>query len=1248
MNTPRPLSSRSALAVSAWALLTLSFLVTPAARAQAVAQAKPSPEKPAEKDVVELSPFTVKSEKDSGYFAENTLAGSRLNTNIGDLAASITVVTKQQMEDTGSVDINDVFKYEAGTEGSGSYTPVITDRGTAKDTIGGYSLGNNGDTTTNAQSNRVRGIAAPDAALDNYPTNSRIPFDSYNLQSVEITRGPNSLLFGLGSPSGIVNQTVAQATLNKNTAEVVLRGDQNGSYRSSLAVNRTIIKDMLSVYGAVLYDNRQFERKPSRDLFRRQYGALTFKPFSKTVIRGFAENYQNDANRPNFLTPRDFVTPWFQAGRPAYDPTTRTVTILDTGRQIGPFVSNTNSPGYVAGSILGAGAPSTYFLPTTPANTTLNPQFVQGINFEDTGRPIRLINGGASVDFFQRNPLVAGVNYPTAQTNPATATTSLAALGWVAQDPRYLLLDRQWSSSTYSFPVAVANPAFPTQTYAVVNGGLYGNYQLPAVTNKAIYNWRKYNIAQTNFARTRSSNYNLELEQQITPDLFFSAGWLRQDIESTENYTMGQLTGNTISVDTNQKLPDGRVNPYFGLPFISEGVGGGLDTFYNPQTDDNYRAMLAYDLDLKKDHGFLSFLGRHRLLALWTGQDSKRAIERWRNGFVDGDADAKLRYITNLTLAGQQKALSTALMRKYYLADPGQAQGVVTHASGFYGNQGFDRPVTSQVQVYNYGTGQFQKDTIVEQALFSSAGSFRTQREVRSWTLAAQSHFWDDRLVTTVGWRHDKYRARITTPGALSDVNGVVYEPALTNAQLFSNNSTGIINHDLVMSRWWRWDELSGNTKTYGGAFRPLRGTAIVKSIAGDSGPASELLNGLTLYYNQSENFNPPATFQTDYFKKPLPKPTGKGKDGGFGFNLFNNKLVARINWYDTQTQSERTGSAGTLLGRLAYSDTTTGIPWASAVQRIRNGIAAGRTLAQITSTPLWNTDAVNNVSDAANQQKIYDLIHLPLNYYSGVAVGGTQDSKAKGMEVQLTYNPSNNWTLKFTADKQKTSYVNVVPQYDTWLAARLPAWSQQNVAAEIPDFTAAGNPDGVVRKWSLKNFWSGYGFVNVAQAENTDGNTSPQGYFNNVVVSQVALAKALEGVTAADQRQYHASFLTNYRFGEGRLKGFSLGGSERWESRAAIGFLGRVNDPVNAPGVLNFADPSKPVYDSGNYYTDLWIAYGRKIFGEKIGWKIQLNVNNVTEGGRLTPTAVNFDGKPWSYRIIDPRQFVLTSKFTF
>ena len=167
----------------------------------------------ADQEVIQLTPFTVDATKDKGYFAENTLAGSRLNTNLGDLAASITVVTKQQMEDTGSLDINDVFRYEASTEGSSTYAPVIIDRATAKDALGGYT-DSGGNTTTNAQSNRIRGLSTPDAAINNFPTNNLVPFDSYNTQSVEITRGPNSLLFGLGAPAGIVNQTTAQAMLS--------------------------------------------------------------------------------------------------------------------------------------------------------------------------------------------------------------------------------------------------------------------------------------------------------------------------------------------------------------------------------------------------------------------------------------------------------------------------------------------------------------------------------------------------------------------------------------------------------------------------------------------------------------------------------------------------------------------------------------------------------------------------------------------------------------------------------------------------------------------------------------------------------------------------------------------------------------------------------------------------------------------------------------------------------------------------
>jgi outer membrane receptor protein involved in Fe transport len=1223
MKTQRtPLSFRRA-ALPALACLLSSSLLSGSAFAQAARPVPPAPadESKKDKDIVQLSPFTVSTDKDTGYFAENTLAGSRLNTNLADIAASITVITKQQMEDTASLDINDVFKYEASTEGSSTYTPSIVDRGTAKDSVAGYSFGNDGTTTTNAQSNRIRGLNAPDAALNNYSTNNRIPFDAYNVQSLEITRGPNSLLFGLGTPSGVVNSNTAQAALNRDTNTVSLRVDHNGSYRSSLAVNRSLIKDKLAAYGAYLYDNRQFERKPSRDLYRRAYGALTFKPFQNILIKGFAEAYQNDANRPNFLTPRDQVTPWLQSGRPAYDPVARTVTILDTNRVLGPYVSNTLSPGYSAtvNTVSGAGAFGTV------AN---NPLFVPGLVGDDVGRPLRRIDNGANIDFFARQPQF----FAPAQTNPATATPTPATLGWVAQDPRFLILDRMWTASA-NLPTPTANIAGRAMTY--------GSWQWAGITNRSIYDWTRYNTLQANFAKQQARNFNLEIEQRLLPNLHFSAGWLRQDIDETTNYTINQLQGATVGIDTNQRMPNGAANPYFGLPFIYEGAGGGLDTWVLPETDDNYRAMLAYDLDFTKNTGWRRWLGRHRLLGLWQEQDVYRRVERWRMNFVTGDADATLRYVSNLAVPGTQQALSTATMRHYYLASPGAPQARVTHSTGFYGNQGANGPFTSQVQVWNYNSGQFQNSTIQEQLLFSPAGSGQgaTQREVKGMQFTAQSYLWDERIVTTFGWRQDDYRARVTTTGPITRIDGSVAEPALGNDRLFVNGVSGLVNRDLFLKRFNRWDKLSGATKTLGGAFRPFRGTEFGRNL----GVTGEFVRNLSLYYNKSDNFNPPATFQTDYFNRPLPKPTGDGKDYGVGVSLFNNKLVARVNWYETSNLNERTAAAGTLLTRLIYSDTTTGLPWASAVQRIRNGIAARRTLQQIIAVNNWNSDQVNPVNDEANQRKIYELLRLPYRYYDGLSSGGTQDSQAKGVEVQITHNPLPNWTMKLTASRDRATYRNIAPQYDAWLAVRQPNW-EAAAAPEIPDFT---DPNSGVR-YSLSRFWTGYGFAGVARIENTDGNTSPQAYHNNVVVSQVALAKALEGATSPMQRQYRSSFLTNYGIREGRFKGVGVGGSARWASKAAIGFYGKVGDPRNSPTVINLNDVTRPLYDDGDFQSDLWVSYSRRILRDRVGWKIQLNINNWTEGGRLMPTQVNFDGSPWAFRIIDQRQFILTSTFTF
>ena len=142
-------------------------------------------------DVVTLSPYEVSTSNNRGYLATNSMSGTRFNTKLDDLASSISVVTKEQMADFAMLDINDVFAYTGNTEGTRTYTATTTDRnGSISD-----------DVQLNPQgANRVSGIAPANISLGNIETMGRVPLDPITLDAVEISRGPNANVFGLGNP----------------------------------------------------------------------------------------------------------------------------------------------------------------------------------------------------------------------------------------------------------------------------------------------------------------------------------------------------------------------------------------------------------------------------------------------------------------------------------------------------------------------------------------------------------------------------------------------------------------------------------------------------------------------------------------------------------------------------------------------------------------------------------------------------------------------------------------------------------------------------------------------------------------------------------------------------------------------------------------------------------------------------------------------------------------------------------------
>src|ERR1700690_519699 len=297
---------------------------TPPAAAVSADQSSTSQEK-----VQVLTPFEVNSTKDQGYFAANTLAGTRLNNNIADLPSSVTVATKQQLEDASSQNINDVFRYEANTQGASTFTPTTGTSASRADVVDGGAgsagtqsfPGTVGYNSAFDTGNRVRGLAAADLEVNNFFSLYRIPFDSYDLDAIEIERGPNSIIFGTGSPAGIVNSDTTSAKVDRLFGSAAFQVGSWGKTRETFGLNVPVIKDTLGIYVAQMYDSEGFKQKPSADKTRRQCAAFTYYPFKshKTKLSGMIEGFNAYTNDPNVITPYGFVTPWVTSGRPVYN-----------------------------------------------------------------------------------------------------------------------------------------------------------------------------------------------------------------------------------------------------------------------------------------------------------------------------------------------------------------------------------------------------------------------------------------------------------------------------------------------------------------------------------------------------------------------------------------------------------------------------------------------------------------------------------------------------------------------------------------------------------------------------------------------------------------------------------------------------------------------------------------------------------------------------------------------------------------
>ncbi|MEO6244490.1 MAG: TonB-dependent receptor plug domain-containing protein, partial [Opitutaceae bacterium] len=279
-------------------LLSALMAATASARAQS---APPAPAvRPAvtAEPAIELSPFVISSSAEVGWIATETLAGSRLRTDFKDVPNQIETLTKDFMQDLGLTSLDQALLYTANVENSQDYVP-----GTAGSQVSDPGSGG-----------RVRGIGSGTLTRNFFKVQN--PTDNFNIERATVASGPNAILFGLGSPAGILDASPARA-LMRNRYGFELSYDSEYSRRATFDANVMIVPQILALRLMGLSKRDYTEKQPNLDRDERIYGALTFKPFKTTTLSLQYEKDSRNWNRAGRIVPTDQFSPWLIADKVA-------------------------------------------------------------------------------------------------------------------------------------------------------------------------------------------------------------------------------------------------------------------------------------------------------------------------------------------------------------------------------------------------------------------------------------------------------------------------------------------------------------------------------------------------------------------------------------------------------------------------------------------------------------------------------------------------------------------------------------------------------------------------------------------------------------------------------------------------------------------------------------------------------------------------------------------------------------------
>jgi len=1221
--------------------------------AQTAAQPSAQPE---DEDVLVLSPFEVSAEEDTGYTSATTLAGNRLNTELRDIGNAVTVINSQFLKDIGATNNESLLQYTVGTE-------VGNLNGNFAGTGDGAFLDESSRFRNPNQNTRVRGLAAADNTRDYFL--SDIPWDGFNVDRVDLQRGPNSILFGQGSPAGIINVGLKQASY-RNANEVTFQTDQWGSARITADFNRVLIKDELAVRVMALDESEKFQQEPAYEDDKRFMGAVRWEPKflrkggARTIVKASFEKGDINSNRPRTLPPLDLISPWFY-----------------TGTYTGSFIENgtIRNPSTGVATAVKKGDPRVF---NNLNKATYNPHILMDDNtgLPNSGYARPKINGGADVGFFSPyyQPLLGNYGQQFGGPNAFFGTDGGTPSYWIweIRETRAISSvgadDNDVGEFAFHRPQAIATyDSFARQ--AGLPFSEFGVYKAKNMTDNTIFDF--YNNLLDGPNKWEWSDFDslsASIAQTFMDDKF---GF--EVVYNQQNYSDGQIalldgTRQAINIDFMKVYADGTAagsngvrfdngtpNPNVGRAFVTDSGQGGNRSYESERDSTRATAFFTHDFTKNNEGWFSHFLGRHTFTGLWAEDNLDREDRSWNRYAVLDNA-----YVT-LFDGGDGIRFNDngfAVNRVIYLGDSLSSR---SSASGAYlpRVQNLNEPTTGTIRFFDSTWIASGVDPAApwENAYYPVGSTNRnsTQSEnsanYRGWvnapfriTDSEASPANRDQLTTSARLRRDKTESQAFVWQAHLFDGGIVgtygYRKDTASAtELSQNTNTHFVNGNLGYLKWdpayWTLDgrtmnELEGTSRSYS-IVAHLDEIPVVKNLA------EKLPVRVTMFYNKAENFQPFAG-RKDIYGVEIPLPAGNTKDLGILLETKDGKYSLKVNKYETEvTNANSNGLGGSwFLGAsqawsgdwvnvfeynwtgfgdsagISTDPTYTRANWTDAPDREVAAIAAWRQWQQSAVAKkmyaAWKIDPTTRAGQVANT--------MP----AGFSI--TEDSFSEGYEIEVNAQPTRNWRLTLNASKTFASRKNIgganlaefVNAYEEFL---------NKTATDVNGQTF--RPGGDLRIW-----WGGA------------GNETALFQWNQNVGSEWAARSLQEGTNVPELREWRVNVISNYDFTEGRLKGFNVGAAVRYQSDVTIGY---------PPGVTS---AGKITFDLGNPYKgpaetdiDAWVGYGRKLF-DKVDWRIQLNVRSLGKGNDLIPVTVQPDGSGAGYRIAPRQYWSLTNTFRF